>query len=523
MRLVVGVEHALPAPLHPLALFLRVPALPHAVGNLEGRVSPADRLARGGDFLVAQRRTMRAAGIGLGRRAFADDGLGADQRRPAALTLRFAQRAVHRLDVVAVHGGDHLPAIGLEAAAHVVGVPLLDAALVRVDRDAVVVVDGDQLAQAERAGKRAGFVGNTFHHAAVAEEGVGEVIDQFVARPVELRRQQPFGDRHADRVGNTLPERAGGGLDAGREAVLRMARRLRAELAEALQLRHRQVVAGQVQQRVQQHRAVPVGEHEAVAVRPGRIAGVVREVAVPERHRDLGHAHRHAGVAGIRRLHRVHGQRAQRICHFVFRCRRNHFRGCKKNEIKDRRAANYIGATFYNRPMNEMPFTSPADFSAGVASQSPTERAYWFVFQADRLLVELGPPSPHPSGDPRAPSRASWAKLPLLKNNNWLWFEPARTLYLGRLAGTDCWAAEAPREAEAPPPGMGWEGLRALFSVLEDAHFAGAGRAIQLLDWDRSHRFCGRCGTPTEAKTEERSRVCPACKLAAYPRLSPAV
>ena len=29
----------------------------------------------------------------------------------------------------------------------------------------------------------------------------------------------------------------------------------------------------------------------------------------------------------------------------------------------------------------------------------------------------------------------------------------------------------------APPPGMGWEGLRALFSVLEDAHFALAGRA----------------------------------------------
>jgi NAD+ diphosphatase len=173
--------------------------------------------------------------------------------------------------------------------------------------------------------------------------------------------------------------------------------------------------------------------------------------------------------------------------------------------------------------MNEMPFTSPADFSAGVASQSPSEQAYWFVFKADRLLVELGPPSPHPSGDPRVPSRASWAKLPLLKNNNWLWFEPARTLYLGRLAGTDCWAAEAPREAEAPPPGMGWEGLRALFSVLEDAHFAVAGRAIQLLDWDRSHRFCGRCGTPTEAKTEERSRVCPACKLSAYPRLSPAV
>jgi NAD+ diphosphatase len=70
---------------------------------------------------------------------------------------------------------------------------------------------------------------------------------------------------------------------------------------------------------------------------------------------------------------------------------------------------------------------------------------------------------------------------------------------------------------------MAWEGLRALFTVLDDAHFALAGRAIQLVDWDRSHRYCGRCGTPTEAKPEERARVCPACRFSAYPRLAPAV
>ena len=173
--------------------------------------------------------------------------------------------------------------------------------------------------------------------------------------------------------------------------------------------------------------------------------------------------------------------------------------------------------------MTEMPFTSPLGFEASVAAPAEAGAAHWFIFKGDRLLVELGPPSPRPSDDPRVPGRASWAKLPLLKSNNWLWFEPARTLYLGRLAGTDCWAAEAPPEAEAPPPGMGWEGLRALFSVLEDAHFALAGRAVQLLDWDRSHRYCGRCGTPTEAKSEERARACPACRLAVYPRISPAV
>ena len=173
--------------------------------------------------------------------------------------------------------------------------------------------------------------------------------------------------------------------------------------------------------------------------------------------------------------------------------------------------------------MTEMPFTSPQGFEASVAAPKQAGEAHWFVFKGERLLVELGPPSARPSDDPRVAARPSWASLPLQKNNNILWFEPARTLYLGRLAGTDCWAAEAPADASAPPPGLAWEGLRALFSVLEDAHFALAGRAIQLLDWDRSHRHCGRCGTPTEAKSEERARACPACKLSVYPRISPAV
>jgi len=173
--------------------------------------------------------------------------------------------------------------------------------------------------------------------------------------------------------------------------------------------------------------------------------------------------------------------------------------------------------------MIDMPFNSPQGFEGAAAAPAGSGPAHWFVFKGERLLVELGPPSARPSDDLRVPGRASWARLPLQKSNNWLWFEPARTLYLGRLAGTDCWAAEAPQEAETPPAGLAWEGLRALFSVLEDAHFALAGRAIQLLDWDRSHRYCGRCGAPTEAKTAERARVCPGCKLSAYPRLAPAV
>jgi len=176
--------------------------------------------------------------------------------------------------------------------------------------------------------------------------------------------------------------------------------------------------------------------------------------------------------------------------------------------------------------MIEMPFNAPLAFSAGVAAPAASASALWFVFRGDRLLVELGPPRPGPSDDLRVPARPSWARLPassaLQKNNNPLWFESLRTLYLGRLGDTGCWAAEAPPGTE-PPAGLAWEGLRTLFSVLADDHFAIAGRAVQLLDWDRSHRYCGRCGTPTEARPDERVRACPACRLSVYPRLSPAV
>jgi NAD+ diphosphatase len=170
--------------------------------------------------------------------------------------------------------------------------------------------------------------------------------------------------------------------------------------------------------------------------------------------------------------------------------------------------------------MSELPFRAPARFEPLCFCEQPGE-GHWFVFCGDRLLVEMGPLQA-PSDDPRVRARPAWARLPLQKNHNWLGSEPARTLYLGRLSGVHCWAAELGPDATAPA-GHAWEGLRPLFSVLDDDHFALAGRALQLLQWDRDHRFCGRCGARTEPKRDERVRVCPACKLSAYPRVAPAV
>ncbi len=48
-------------------------------------------------------------------------------------------------------------------------------------------------------------------------------------------------------------------------------------------------------------------------------------------------------------------------------------------------------------------------------------------------------------------------------------------------------------------------------------------RAVQMLEWDRTHRFCGACATPTELARGERAKRCPSCGLTVYPRISPAM
>ena len=120
--------------------------------------------------------------------------------------------------------------------------------------------------------------------------------------PTELARPWPSGP-----VVVSMP--------AG-EAALGMAGGAAAELAEALQLVERHVgIADQVQQPVEQHRAVPGRQHEAVAIGPVRRLRIEFEELREQHGRRVGHAHRHAGMAGIGLFDGVHRERAQGVRH----------------------------------------------------------------------------------------------------------------------------------------------------------------------------------------------------------------
>lgn len=100
--------------------------------------------------------------------------------------------------------------------------------------------------------------------------------------------------------------------------------------------------------------------------------------------------------------------------------------------------------------------------------------------------------------------------------------EAVRTQYLGQLGDRHCFSAEL-EEAFQPPSGFALRDLRMLFGAFDATMHALAGRAVQIVEWDRTHQFCGACGQATRLSNGDRSRTCPDCEIPAYPRLAPAM
>ena len=285
-----------------------------AGGHGEGlALGPAEVLLGRLEVLLAQRFAVDACLTGLGG-AVADGGV-ADDEVGLVRILGQTDGGVHFLEAVAVLDVDDVPAIGAEAGGHVLAEGDVGVAL---DGDLVVVIQGDELVELQGAGQRAGLVGDALHHAAVAEDAVGVVVDHVEALAVELGRQMLFGHGHAHGVGDALTQRAGGGLNAHGVLVLGVAGGLGAELTEGLEVVDGQAVAEQVQKGVQQHRAVAGGKHEAVAVDELGIGGVVDHLTAPQGVGHGGRAHRHAGVAGLGLLHGLGAENADGVDDHLF-------------------------------------------------------------------------------------------------------------------------------------------------------------------------------------------------------------
>ena len=207
----------------------------------------------------------------------------------------------------------YVPAVGLVAGGDVLGERDLGVVL---DRDRVVVVDEDEVAEPLGAGDRGRLAAHALLEVAVAGHGVHEVVERRLALGgvrVEQAVLAAGGHGHADGVGDTLAERSGRGLDAGGVAVLRVARRLAAPGAQRLEVLELQAPAAEVELDVQGHARVAAREHEPVAARPVRVGRVVAHHLLEQQVRRGGQAHGRARVSVADLLHGVHRQHADRV------------------------------------------------------------------------------------------------------------------------------------------------------------------------------------------------------------------
>lgn len=135
------------------------------------------------------------------------------------------------------------------------------------------------------------------------------------------------------------------------------------------------------------------------------------------------------------------------------------------------------------------------------------DKAEYYIFRRFGLLVKIANGQAH---------------LPLNKDLISLNLDFVHQQFLGLLDGVPCFSAEVAENSKEP---AGWTflNLRRLFGLIDEDHFWVAGAAVQIVDWDRNHQFCGHCAQPTQSMKSERAKKCPNCGLVSYPRISPAI
>ncbi|MGH1365913.1 MAG: NAD(+) diphosphatase [Calditrichia bacterium] len=147
-------------------------------------------------------------------------------------------------------------------------------------------------------------------------------------------------------------------------------------------------------------------------------------------------------------------------------------------------------------------------FVATVRVQQNSEAsAYFFAFRGNQLLIRM---------------ENEQVDIPQLSSTMMLDMRFLRKQNIGYYDGVPCFSLELHLDTEAPP-GMTFQTLRELFFRVDEDLLQIAGRAYQIVNWDRDHQFCGRCGSRMVTSEKDHSKACPNCKLVNFPRIAPAV
>lgn len=137
-----------------------------------------------------------------------------------------------------------------------------------------------------------------------------------------------------------------------------------------------------------------------------------------------------------------------------------------------------------------------------------TQKQVWFVFCNGQVLIEKQPDGYHVPAGENPP-----VALP----------EGNGIHHIGEINGlaAQAYAIGEPVEGDAHSRRRMMD-LRASFDVLPPEEYRMAGKASQILTWEKNSRYCPACGVPT-VPSHPTARRCPRCGQEFYPRISPAV
>jgi NAD+ diphosphatase len=130
------------------------------------------------------------------------------------------------------------------------------------------------------------------------------------------------------------------------------------------------------------------------------------------------------------------------------------------------------------------------------------------VFQDGELVTDMRSPQP------------CLVSAEQIDGNGW---RHCRRHFMGYWHEQPCYALEIGDSDPLDPMQYQRGSLYQVLGRVDEQLFALVGRASQLLDWERDHQFCGRCGVQMRPDDGERAMRCDPCGTISYPRISPCV
>lgn len=133
--------------------------------------------------------------------------------------------------------------------------------------------------------------------------------------------------------------------------------------------------------------------------------------------------------------------------------------------------------------------------------------ALWFIFRGQKILLR---------------DNNGGVALPRVCTLSELGVEAVYQRFIGDIDAVPCFAACLSDDAAAPVA-MDFQGLRSVFGSIDEDLFNMSFRALSIINWENTHRYCGCCGAPLLRRDDILAQQCTGCGFTVFPRISPAV